>query len=111
MAATISTGTEEIEFDFSQLDDTLINEQQKQSLIDYINQIKSQKRVIHDELHSFKASTGTERVTIQVCGLNEDFFCRIISSLFFPFIKRTNERTDVDFFFFLLVVIFILSDG
>ena len=93
MAATLSSGTDEIEFDFSQLDDTLINDQQKQSLIDYINQIKTQKRVIHDELNSFKASTGTERVSIQVSSLNEDFFCRLISSLFFSFLEP-NERTD-----------------
>lgn len=95
MAATLSSGNDEIEFDFSQLDDTLINDQQKQSLLDYINQIKTQKRVIHDELTSFKASTGTERVSIQVSSLNEDFFCRIISSFL---LNQTNERV---WFFFL----------
>ena len=55
---TTITSTDEMEFDFSQLDDTLINDQQKQNLIDYVNQIQSQKRALHDELNNFKLSTG-----------------------------------------------------
>ena len=50
----MATNNDEIDFDFSQLDDTLISDNQKQSLIDYINQIKSQKRSITDEFNQFK---------------------------------------------------------
>ncbi|CAF3369673.1 unnamed protein product, partial [Rotaria sp. Silwood2] len=54
----MATTNDEIDFDFSQLDDTLISDNQKQNLIDYINQIKNQKRSISDELNQFKLSTG-----------------------------------------------------
>ncbi|CAF5093883.1 unnamed protein product, partial [Rotaria sp. Silwood1] len=47
---TTTTTNDEIDFDFSQFDDTLISDNQKQNLIDYINQIKNQKRSISDEL-------------------------------------------------------------
>ncbi len=50
---------EDLDFDFSQLDDTLISDQQKQTLLDYINQIKSQKRSINEEFNQFKLSTGS----------------------------------------------------
>ncbi|CAF1075218.1 unnamed protein product [Adineta ricciae] len=51
--------TDDLDFDLSQLDDTLISENQKQNLIDYINQLKTQKRSINDEFDQFKSSTGT----------------------------------------------------
>ncbi|CAF1115599.1 unnamed protein product [Rotaria sordida] len=54
----MTTTNDDIDFDFSQLDDTLISDNQKQNLIDYINQIKNQKRSISDELNQFKLSTG-----------------------------------------------------
>lgn len=57
MAAT--TTNDEIDFDISQLDDTLISDNQKQNLIDYISQIKNQKRSINDEYNQFKLSTGS----------------------------------------------------
>jgi hypothetical protein len=53
------TTNDEIDFDLSQLDDTLISDTQKQTLIDYINQIKSQKRSINEEFNQFKLSTGS----------------------------------------------------
>ena len=56
---TTTTANDEIDFDFSQLDDSLISDNQKQLLIDYINQIKSQKRSINDEFNQFKLSTGS----------------------------------------------------
>ncbi|CAF4727621.1 unnamed protein product [Rotaria sp. Silwood1] len=55
---TTTTTNDEIDFDFSQFDDTLISDNQKQNLIDYINQIKNQKRSISDELNQYKLSTG-----------------------------------------------------
>lgn len=55
----MTTSTDEIDFDFSQFDDTLISENQKQNLIDYVNQLKNQKRSINDELNQFKSSTGS----------------------------------------------------
>ncbi|CAF3299727.1 unnamed protein product [Rotaria socialis] len=55
---TTTTNNDDVDFDFSQLDDTLISDNQKQNLVDYINQIKTQKRSIHDELNQFKLSTG-----------------------------------------------------
>jgi hypothetical protein len=54
-----TTTADEIEYDFSQLDDTLINEHQKQTLIDYINQLKTQKRSAADDFNAFKLSTGS----------------------------------------------------
>ena len=51
--------TDDLDFDLSQLDDTLISENQKQNLIDYINQLKTQKRSINDEFDQFKSSTGS----------------------------------------------------
>ncbi len=56
---TTITTNDEIDFDFSQLDDSLISDNQKQLLIDYINQIKTQKRSINDEFNQFKLSTGS----------------------------------------------------
>ncbi|CAF0725819.1 unnamed protein product [Adineta steineri] len=53
-----TTTNDDIDFDFSQLEDTLISDNQKQSLLDYMNQIKSQKRSINDEFNQFKLSTG-----------------------------------------------------
>jgi DNA repair exonuclease SbcCD ATPase subunit len=53
----MATMNEDLDFDFSQLDDTLISDQQKQTLLDYINQIKSQKRSINEEFNQFKLST------------------------------------------------------
>ncbi len=53
------TTNDDIDFDLSQLDDTLITDNQKQTLIDYINQIKNQKRSINEELNQFKLSTGS----------------------------------------------------
>jgi len=55
----MTTTNDEIDFDISQLDDTLISDNQKQNLIDYINQIKNQKRSINDEFNQFKLSTGS----------------------------------------------------
>lgn len=55
----MTTTNDEIDFDISQLDDTLISDNQKQNLIDYINQIKTQKRSINDEFNQFKLSTGS----------------------------------------------------
>jgi hypothetical protein len=55
----MATMNEDLDFDFSQLDDTLISDQQKQTLLDYINQIKSQKRSINEEFNQFKLSTGS----------------------------------------------------
>lgn len=69
MAGT--TTTDEIEFDLSQLDDTLISDQQKQALIDYINQIKSEKRLINEDFNQLKLSTGT-------CGLISKRFLQIL---------------------------------
>ena len=51
--------TDDLDFDLSQLDDTLISENQKQNLIDYINQLQTQKRSINDEFDQFKSSTGS----------------------------------------------------
>ena len=50
---------DEIDFDFSQLDDTSISENQKQNLIAYVKQLQNQKRSINDELNQFKLSTGS----------------------------------------------------
>jgi len=55
----MTTTTDEIDFDISQLNDTLINDQQKQTLLDYINQLKTQKNSIHEEFNQFKTSTGS----------------------------------------------------
>jgi hypothetical protein len=54
----MTTTNDEIDFDFSQLDDTLISDTQKQNLVDYISQIKNQKRSINEEFNQFKSSTG-----------------------------------------------------
>jgi len=53
------TTNDDIDFDLSQLDDTLISDNQKQTLTDYINQIKNQKRAINEEFNQFKLSTGS----------------------------------------------------
>ncbi len=60
----MTTTNNEIDFDISQLDDTLISDNQKQTLIDYINQIKNQKHSINDEFNQFKLSTGSIKNTI-----------------------------------------------
>jgi hypothetical protein len=72
----MTTTNDEIDFDFSQLDDTLISDNQKQSLVDYINQIKNEKRSITDELNQFKLSTGS--ITLNIFFI--DYFCEIIIS-------------------------------
>ena len=56
---TMANTTDDLGFDLSQLDDTLISENQKQNLIDYINQLQTQKRSINDEFDQFKSSTGS----------------------------------------------------
>jgi hypothetical protein len=81
---TTTTTNDETDFDFSQLDDTLISDNQKQTLIDYINQIKSQKRSINDEFNQFKLSTGS--ITTKYF-----FTCSICQIIFFT--KRTNESS------------------
>ena len=82
--------TEEIEYDFSQLDDTLISDHQKQSLIDYINQLKSQKRSATDDFNAFKLSTGSSRTGQRSLFR---FLTFILPTYYFLFLtKRTNER-------------------
>ena len=81
-----TTTTDEIEFDLSQLDDTLISDQQKQALSDYINQIKSEKRSINEDFNQLKLSTG-------ISDFDHQF---IFANLIISF--NANERI----FFFLL---------
>lgn len=93
-----TTTTDEIEFDLSQLDDTLISDQQKQALSDYINQIKSEKRSINEDFNQLKLSTGIyhERMSLII-----DLFCK--SYHFFQ-----CERTNV--FLFCLLCFSISSN-
>lgn len=79
----MATTTDEIDFDLSQFDDTLISDQQKQNLIDYIHQIKSQKRAIGEEFDQLKLSTGSV----------ESFFSlrRFILQYYHFSTARTNE--------------------
>ena len=56
-----TTSSEPIEFDFSQLDESLLSEEQKQNFIDYVSEIQRQKRTIEDELNQLKLSSGTAR--------------------------------------------------
>jgi hypothetical protein len=97
----MATTTDEIDFDISQLDDTLISDNQKQTLIDYINQLKNQKHSINDEFNQFKLSTGSINIKTFII-----FF--ILQLLLFLFLtKRTNECSF--FLVFLLFVFFSIS--
>jgi hypothetical protein len=98
-----TTTNDEIDFDFSQLDDTLISDNQKQNLVDYINQLKTQKRSINDELSSFKLSTGSISKKFYFSAQIK-IFCKTYYFLFLT--KRTNEYSCY-FIFFLLLVIFL----
>lgn len=123
MATT--TSNVEIDFDFSQLDETAINEQQKQNIIDYINQIQTQKRALHDELNSFKTSTGSsEKETKRVFSLRMMIqFLPVFISFSFGFrnVEKIHERTNeqisiiffvekqkINFFCFVSLLIFVL---
>lgn len=55
----MATTTDPIEFDLSQLDQTLISDEQKQNLIEYINRLQSEKRSTDEQFNAFKLSTGT----------------------------------------------------
>ena len=84
---------EEIEYDFSQLDDTLISDHQKQTLLEYINQLKSQKRSANDDFNAFKLSTGSSRAG------QRSLFCFVtdFANVLFHVSRsdRTNERTNL----------------
>lgn len=85
----VTTTTDEIEFDLSQLDDTLINDQQKQTLINYINQIKNEKRAINEDFNQLKLSTGSnERINL-LSSIKLFLQNHFIISFF-----NTNERTN-----------------
>jgi hypothetical protein len=87
----MTTINDEIDFDISQLDDTLISDNQKQTLIDYINQIKSQKRSINDEFNQFKLSTGSIKT-------KNSLYLFILQYYHFFFLtKRTNEHSFIFF--------------
>ena len=73
------TTTDDIDFDFSQLDDTLISDTQKQNLVDYINQIKTQKRSINEEFNQFKTTTGIVNNIRLKLSIH---FCQIILFIF-----------------------------
>jgi hypothetical protein len=97
--ANTAASTDEIDFDFSQLDETLINDQQKQHLIEYINQIKTQKRTIHEEFNTFKLSTGKMNVFNPDSCLNDPLYFAQLFFHFFSYIRlfssdEKNERTN-----------------
>lgn len=73
-----ATTTDEMEFDLSQLDDTLISDQQKQTLINYINQIQNDKHAINENFNQLKLSTGSSE---RLNGLRRSSY----------FAMRTNE--------------------
>jgi len=97
----MTTTNDEIDFDISQLDDTLISDNQKQNLIDYINQIKNQKRSINDEFNQFKLSTGSIKTKY-----NSLYLVILPYYYFFFLTKRTNEYS---YFSLLLFVFFSIS--
>ncbi len=96
----MTTINDEIDFDISQLDDTLISDNQKQTLIDYINQIKSQKRSINDEFNQFKLSTGSIKTK------NSLYLFILQYYNFFFLTKRTNEYSFI--FFALCIFLYLI---
>lgn len=104
-----TASSEDIDFDFSQLDDTLISDNQKQNLIDYINQIKSQKRSINDEFNQFKLSTGS----IKIENFRHCYFAKLLFHIFN--FHKTNERMKFCcvflsiFFLFAICILFHMN--